>query len=98
MRGHVRGLGLRMVCCAAAALGVESSAAAGAARHGSHVPRARARLLPARVRPGGSDCLRLDLAPPKDAAVSPHYVAFKDFDTGGALDSALALIEHLMES
>lgn len=38
-----------------------------------------------------SDVLKLELGPGK-------HVAFKDFDSGGALDSALALIEHLIES
>ena len=37
-----------------------------------------------------SDVLRLDLA-------NSQYLAFKDFENGSALDSALALVEHLME-
>mmetsp|Transcript_31692 Transcript_31692/g.70450 ORF Transcript_31692/g.70450 Transcript_31692/m.70450 type:complete len:365 (-) Transcript_31692:731-1825(-) len=41
-----------------------------------------------------SDILRLDTNMPGS---SPGFLAFKDFDSGSALDSALALVEHLME-
>ena len=37
-----------------------------------------------------SDILRLDLT------TAGQFLAFKDFESGGALDSALALVEHLM--
>ncbi len=36
-----------------------------------------------------SDILRLDLKP----TATGQFLAFKDFDSGGALDSALALVE-----
>ncbi|GAX73145.1 hypothetical protein CEUSTIGMA_g598.t1 [Chlamydomonas eustigma] len=39
-----------------------------------------------------SDILRLDML-----AGEQQFLAFKDFDSGSALDSALALVEHLME-
>ncbi|GIL75055.1 hypothetical protein Vretimale_7747 [Volvox reticuliferus] len=38
-----------------------------------------------------SDVLKLELS-------NGHWLAFKDFDSGSALDSALALVEHLTES
>jgi hypothetical protein len=36
----------------------------------------------------------LDLAPENS---QPQFLAFKDFESGSSLDSALALVEHLME-
>ena len=42
-----------------------------------------------------SDILRLDLAPSNLG--QPQFLALKDFESGSALDSALALVEHLME-
>ena len=42
-----------------------------------------------------SDILRLDLNP--NSVGQPQFLALKDFETGSALDSALALVEHLME-
>lgn len=44
-----------------------------------------------------SDVLRLDLAPGTSGDQSQQFLAFKDFESGGALDSALALVEHLMD-
>ncbi|KAL6753747.1 hypothetical protein V8C86DRAFT_2720355 [Haematococcus lacustris] len=78
---------------------------------------AASRQLPAQK--GGSDLLRLELAPGSTGAAGagplPRHLAFKDFSaepgslggpagpssglsSGGALDSALALIEHLTEA
>ncbi len=44
------------------------------------------------TRPAGdlSDLLKMELG-------NGQWLAFKDFDSGSALDSALALVEHLME-
>ena len=42
-----------------------------------------------------SDILRLDLNP--NTFSQPQFLALKDFESGSALDSALALVEHLME-
>jgi hypothetical protein len=45
-----------------------------------------------------SDVLRLELSPETSSAAQlPSFLAFKDFDSGSALDSALALVEHLMD-
>ncbi len=40
-----------------------------------------------------SDILRMDLAP--GSLGQQQFLAFKDFESGSALDSALALVEHL---
>ena len=50
-----------------------------------------------------SDVLRLDLKPGTAGAGVPpgasgQFLAFKEFESGGALDSALALVEHLMSN
>lgn len=57
--------------------------------------QAASRQLPAAK--GGSDLLRLELRAGEGAAAAAgKFVVFKDFEHGGsALDSALALIEHL---
>lgn len=43
-----------------------------------------------------SDILRIELKPSSAASEAP-FLSFKDFDSGSALDSALALVEHLMD-
>ena len=57
--------------------------------------------LPAHVLPRApgdlSDVLRLDVKTPVTPGGAPQYLAFKDFESGSALDSALALVEHLMD-
>lgn len=43
-------------------------------------------------------CLAGDLSDILKLALSDgRWLSFKDFDSGGDLDSALALVEHLME-
>lgn len=61
-----------------------------------HIHHWPAQTLPHILLPscagGLSDVLRLGLGQGQQ-----QHLAFKDFESGGALDSALALIEHLVE-
>ncbi len=72
----------------------------------AHVPCSRAAApslcQPSTHHPGRppgdlSDVLRLDVKTPVTPGGAAQYLAFKDFESGSALDSALALVEHLMD-